>query len=76
MKKTIEPRIRLIERRVELNKTHQQIADDALITRAYYTNIERGVKDPSLDVAERIVKSLKSTVDALFFRIESSDKEQ
>jgi len=75
LKTNIEPRNRLIERRNELNKTHQQIADDAMITRAYYTNIERGVKDPSLEVAERIAKSLKSTVDTLFFNTKSSDKE-
>lgn len=59
-------RFKLINRRKEFKKTQQQVADEVEITRAFYTNIEKGEKDPSLGVAERIARVLNSTVDELF----------
>lgn len=57
----------LINRRNELRLTHDSVAIKADISRAYYTNIEAGRKDPSMKVMKRIADALETTVDALFF---------
>jgi len=36
------------------NRTHQQIADLAGVSRNYYTEIENGIKTPSVDVAQKL----------------------
>lgn len=60
-------RLELERKRTKLNLTHDQTAERARISRAYYTNIEAGRKDPSFKVMKRIADALNSTVDALFF---------
>jgi DNA-binding XRE family transcriptional regulator len=60
-------RTNLMNRRKELNLTHEQVAKKAKITRAYYTNIEAGRKEPSMSTAKKIADSLKTTVDNIFF---------
>ncbi|GMA59694.1 helix-turn-helix transcriptional regulator [Alicyclobacillus fastidiosus] len=53
-------RSKLQNRREELGLSQKNVAERARISRAYYTNIERGVKDPSLKVAQRISNALNS----------------
>ncbi len=57
----------LIQRRKALNLTHEQVANKSGISRAYYTNIEAGRKDPSMGVAKKIADTLLTTVDLIFF---------
>lgn len=45
--------------RNSLGFTHQIIADDCGVTRAYYTQIENGIRNPSVAVAKKIAKKLK-----------------
>ena len=44
----------LLNARIERNLTQEEVAQKAGISRSAYTNIERGVKNPSFDVAVRI----------------------
>jgi DNA-binding XRE family transcriptional regulator len=63
----VQQRSDLIERRKELGLTQEQVAEKSGITRAYYTNIEAGRKDPSMGVAKKIADALITTVDKIFF---------
>ncbi|OPY59345.1 MAG: helix-turn-helix protein [Pelotomaculum sp. PtaU1.Bin065] len=38
--------------------THQQIADKAGVSRSYYTEIENGDKNPSVETAKKIAGAL------------------
>lgn len=60
-------RTELVRRRNQLEMTHDVVADKANISRAYYTNIEAGRKDPSFKVMKRIADALETTVDSIFF---------
>ncbi|WP_063564867.1 helix-turn-helix transcriptional regulator [Paenibacillus sp. O199] len=60
-------RTALCKRREKLNLTHDKVANKAEISRAYYSNIEAGRKDPSLKVMKRIADALGAKVDVLFF---------
>lgn len=62
-------RHQLRNRRVRLGLSHKDVADFAGISRSYYTNIERGKKDPSLRVAERIARVLDSDISIFSDRI-------
>ena len=46
--------------------TQMQIAKEAKISIAQYQNIEYGISKPRVDVAIRIAKALKTTVEKLF----------
>ena len=59
-------RNKLLEARVKLNLTHQEVAEKAKISRSFYTLIENGLKNPSLDVAIRVSKVLNLSVEELF----------
>jgi putative transcriptional regulator len=61
--------------RYSTNMTHDEVAEAAEISRSYYTNIEAGIKNPSVNVAKRIAKVL-SFEWTLFFKNECSLKEQ
>jgi DNA-binding XRE family transcriptional regulator len=63
----VEQRSDLIERRKQLSLTQEQVAEKSGITRAYYTNIEAGRKEPSMGVAKKIADALLTTVDQIFF---------
>jgi DNA-binding XRE family transcriptional regulator len=63
----VKQRKDLIERRKELNLTQEQVAISSGISRAYYTNIEAGRKEPSIGVAKKIADTLTTTVDRIFF---------
>lgn len=56
----------LINRRIELELTQQQVADAAGITRSSYATIERGLRNPSLEVAQKISKKLKMKTEKSF----------
>lgn len=60
-------RYELYKARKEKRMTQAQIAQLIGIDRASYTHIERGTRNPSMDVAQAIAKALGKTVDALFF---------
>lgn len=52
-------RIWLKELRETTGKTHEQVADEAGISRSYYTNIESGTKTPAVPAAKAIASVLK-----------------
>lgn len=56
----------LAEVRARRGLTHQQVADAAGISRAFYTRIESGIRTPSLDVALRIAEVLDADPRELF----------
>lgn len=65
----------LKEARIQKKFTHDQIANKACISRSFYTHIENGNKNPSVDVAKRLGQIL--SVDwTIFFTNECSLKEQ
>jgi putative transcriptional regulator len=53
--------------RIEKKMTQEEVSKKALISRAFYANIEAGRKDPSIKVAKRIADALSTTVDKIFF---------
>jgi len=57
---------KLAAKRKGLNKKQIDLAREVGITRSYYANIERGIRNPSLRVAKKIAAVLNSTVDELF----------
>lgn len=59
-------RIKLKQIRIYNNYTHQELADILGISRSAYTNIERGLKNPSFRVAVAIKKALKYEADDIF----------
>lgn len=64
----------LKDKRETLGLTHEEVANKAGIARSYYTNIENGIKTPSVEVAKAIAKAVKEKWE-LFFEIECSSKE-
>lgn len=52
------PRDWLIKKRNKLDISQQNVAGACSITRAYHTQIESGVRNPSVVVAKRIAKYL------------------
>lgn len=52
-------------KRLELGMTQQKLADEANLSYSYVSEIERGVKEPSLEVAHRIAAVLKTGLDGL-----------
>ncbi len=64
---TDKKKSRLHKRRTELNLTQEEVAKMAGISRPYYSMIENGRQDPSLKLAKKIAKILRSGVDALFY---------
>lgn len=59
-------RARLIEARQRKNMTQAQVAQAIGLSRSSYTCIERGIRQPSLDVALRIADILGNNVESLF----------
>lgn len=48
----------LLDARKNKKMSHEQVAEEAGITRQYYGMIEKGLKTPSVLVAKKIAKSL------------------
>ncbi len=59
-------RVKLREIRTAKGLTQQELADMVGIDRSFYTNIELGVKTPSLQVAMKIKKALDYYDDDIF----------
>lgn len=57
--------------RLSADKTHQDVANEAGIERAYYTMIENGTRTPSPAVAQKIAKALNFDW-TIFFTSEGS----
>lgn len=53
-----EPRNWLTDIRNNLGLTHQDVADKAKIDRSFYTQIENGSRNPSVDTAKSIAEVL------------------
>ncbi|WP_426332650.1 helix-turn-helix transcriptional regulator [Paenibacillus silvae] len=68
-------RLWLKEFRETANKTQVVVADEAEISRSYYTNIENGTKTPSVNTAKSIARVLCFQWE-LFFDDKCSFKEQ
>jgi len=54
-----EPRKWLIEKRNKMKLTQQDVADRSELSRTFYTQIETGDRNPSVDNAKKIAKALK-----------------
>ena len=54
---------RLRDRRKELGKTQQQVAEEASLTVGFISQIERGISTPSLASLYNVAKALEATVD-------------
>lgn len=50
--------MKLKELRKDKNLSQQQVADSSKISRAAYSNIENGVRKPSVDTAKKIADVL------------------
>lgn len=62
--KTLGKRIQ--KRRKNLRITQEELAEKVNISRAYMGFIEQGRNAPSLEVAEKIARALKSSLKDLF----------
>ncbi|MYL50286.1 helix-turn-helix domain-containing protein [Halobacillus litoralis] len=65
----------LIELRKSGKMTQLQVANESGIERAYYTQIENGLRNPSVNVAKKISNTLGFDW-AIFFEDECSEKRQ
>ena len=57
------------------NRTHQQISVLAGVSRNYYTEIENGVKTPSVEMAKKLAEALRFDW-TLFFDSNSREQQQ
>lgn len=53
-------------RRRALDISQEELGDRAELNRGYISDIERGIRNPSLEVIERIAKSLGTDFSKLF----------
>ncbi|MCY8504518.1 helix-turn-helix transcriptional regulator [Bacillus atrophaeus] len=65
----------LLNIRTTANMTQEEVANEAEIKRPYYSQIESGVRRPSVQVAKKISEVLGFDW-ALFFENECSEKRQ
>jgi putative transcriptional regulator len=61
-------RMTLRQARKNAGMTQEELAELVGIDRAFYSNIERGKHTPSLSVAYKIARVLKSSIETLFFK--------
>ena len=55
----------LIRIRGEFGWSQEELADQAGVHRTYVSGVERGVRNPTITVVERLAKALKVTVSRL-----------
>lgn len=60
--------------RMKKCKTQYEVAELSGISRSYYTNVELGIKTPTVDVAKKIAKTLDFEW-SIFFKENCSLKE-
>lgn len=63
------------KRRQELNISQEELADQAGLHRTYISDIERGVRNVSLENIERLAVALRISVSDLFVNYEVESKE-
>ena len=51
--------------RLELGISQEELAHDADSNRTYISDVERGTRNPSIEVVERIAKALQVTMGSL-----------
>lgn len=61
--------------RVQQKLTHQEVADIAEIDRSFYTQIESGQRNPSVETAQKIAEALKFDW-TIFFANKSGTRQQ
>ncbi len=59
-------RQKLIDTRKSKSLSRRQVAEALDITEAFYGMIERGARQPALDLAQRIARYFDSSTDELF----------
>ncbi|MGX7596334.1 helix-turn-helix transcriptional regulator [Planococcus plakortidis] len=64
------------DRRIKLELTQREVADRAGLSRANYSHIETGRREPNLDQMISIAKVLKVEPNANFFADDCYDTEQ
>ena len=57
---------RMKELRAKYDLTQEDLAKEVGVTRQTIVYLEKGTYNPSLDLAHRVAKALKTTVDDLF----------
>ena len=70
-----KPRIWLAKYRNDKGLTQQEVADVSDIERPFYTQIETGTRNPSVDKAKNIARALGFDW-TIFFEDESGEKPQ
>lgn len=55
----------LRRRREELGWSQEELADQAGLHRTYVSGIERKVRNPTIEIVERLAKAMKLTASAL-----------
>lgn len=70
-----KPAIRVWLKEYRGNRTHQEVAVLAGVSRNYYTEIENGVKNPSVETAKKLAEALELDW-TLFFSANSREKQQ
>ena len=65
-------RQKLFEARKSANLTHEDMAEKLGISRAHYTHIELGSRNPSLEIAMKIAKLLTKSLDEIFLSCDVS----
>jgi transcriptional regulator with XRE-family HTH domain len=53
-------------RRFELGLTQEELANQSGLQRSYVSDVERGVRNPSLDSIERLAGALQVSIPILF----------
>ena len=59
-------RTRIKELRARYDLTQEDLAKEVGVTRQTIVYLEKGTYNPSLDLAHRVAKALKTTIDDLF----------
>ncbi|GEA14780.1 transcriptional regulator [Moorella sp. E308F] len=67
---------RIAEFRQKIGLSQTQLAKEAKITRPYLSDIERGIKSPTVDVAKRLCQVLGTNFEILFCCHDVNDSEQ
>lgn len=65
----------LTDIRNDLGLTHQEVAERAQIDRSFYTQIETGARNPSVETAKKIAKALNFDW-IIFFDLSSGERQQ
>lgn len=52
-------------KREELGWSQEELADESGLHRTYVSGIERKVRNPTIEIVERLAKALKTTASAL-----------